>query len=165
MMFNGQRDMNLFNKLNQQLIQKFIDTTVQLLKLDPTSTKQNVYGQAMTKFYMQPIKLYALIQHQQPQIVDQLYGVNYQNFLKLRLNIQMLKQIKVYPEVGDVIKYNKSDFQISKVINNQFIGGQVKNQFSLILHCVHTAVSKTQTSGNTKVGIQQRKSNIYGDKL
>ncbi len=162
-LFYGKKDLNLMNNLNRQLIQKIIDTKVKFLKLDVRQITQNIYGQAKTKFYMQPIQLPALIQHENPNITDQLYGVNYQHFLVVKLNIQMLKQINLYPEVGDVVQYNQSDFEVASIVNNQFIGGHVQNKFSLVLNCVHTAVSKTQTSGNTKALIQQRRPSIYKD--
>ena len=52
----------------------------------------------------------------------------------------MCEEKETYPEIGDVIKFNESYFEIDNIVETQFSGGQPYNNFSIV--CTGFAVSK-----------------------
>lgn len=160
-LFFNPRDVNLFNGMNKQFIDNIVDTSVIILKLDAYNTRQNVYGESKQKQYLTGLRITALVVHQTPTLDTLLFGSNYQRPLQVKFNTVMLKAANIYPEIGDIIQYDGGDFQISSVIQNQFIGGQVVNNFSVVCNCVYTSKSKTQTQQTNKSLPQQRQGSIY----
>ena len=50
-LFGGQRDMDLFNKLNKELINDIIDTQVYYYMVATTETDVNLYGEGKDKVF------------------------------------------------------------------------------------------------------------------
>ena len=50
-LFGGQRDMDLFNKVNKELITDIVDTEVYYYMLVVTDTKANLYGEGKDKVF------------------------------------------------------------------------------------------------------------------
>ena len=48
----------------------------------------------------------------------------------------------MYPEVGDILAWENAFFEISNVVENQFLGGQPEKNYSLICNAHMTRKSK-----------------------
>ena len=144
-LFLNNRDLRLYRNINRQLINKIIGTSINYFKMNILQSKQNIYGQSLQKIYFQNIKIMGLVQFQDYRAQNGQMGYNVFNNLKLRLDRQYMIQIDLYPQVGDVIQWNNQYYDISTVVQNQFIGGQTnqQNKWSIICQCSLTNKSRT----------------------
>ena len=60
-LFGGLRDISLFNKVNSELIKDIIQTEIAYYKFALEQTTVNVYGEAPSKTYFEPLRIECLI--------------------------------------------------------------------------------------------------------
>lgn len=103
-LFKRQKDINLFRHLNKQLILKIIDTTISVYKINSIQSIADLYGQALKRVYFPDVSIGALIQHDAPSIQMSQFGHNYLQAITIRFDRDILKDINLYPQIGDVIQ-------------------------------------------------------------
>lgn len=123
-LFKRQKDINLFRHINRQLIIKIIDTTVSVYKINSIQTAANLYGESLDKIYFPDVSVGALIQHDAPSVQMNQFGHNYLQAITVRFDRDIIKDINLYPEIGDIIQWNSNYYQISTAIQDQLIAGQ-----------------------------------------
>ena len=48
----------------------------------------------------------------------------------------------VYPQVGDIVLWENAYFEISNIVENQYLGGQPEKNYSLISNAHMSRISK-----------------------
>jgi hypothetical protein len=125
-LFGSSRDISMFLNLNKELINNVIQQEVDYYQLDLESTKTNVYGEAsQNKIYYTPTRLTCLVERNtQTYAVDDQIGVDLSQQYSFRFLHRALKDIDLYPAVGDIIEIENQYYEIDSVVENQFILGK-----------------------------------------
>ena len=124
-LYGGSRDISLFRNLNRELLWDIITQQCVFYKFKIEETKVNIYGEAAgSKFYHPPVILNALISRQdQSQTVDE-FGVDFGWDIEFRFFRDDMVEANVVAEVGDIILYQESYWEIDNVNSNQFFAGK-----------------------------------------
>ncbi len=61
MLFGSNRDFDLLVSINRELLKDIVEQEILIYKLSLTDTSTNLYGEALEKTYLQPVKLNCLI--------------------------------------------------------------------------------------------------------
>jgi hypothetical protein len=124
-LYGEARDISLFRHVNRELMHDIISQQVIYHKYNLEETKVNIYGEASTgRTFLEPILLYALIERGdqsspiQDEIVTQAQPVTFR-FLR-----DDLVDISLLAEVGDVIQWKNSYYEIDNTNTNQFFTGK-----------------------------------------
>jgi hypothetical protein len=122
-LFGGARDMEVFKKLNKEVIKKVIDTEVLYYKFNIGDSKVNLYDESRKKTYYPPVLVHALLSKEDQEWSADDFGPNVtQNFIIAFLR-DILVEIDLVPEVGDIVEHNQSFYEIDTVAQNQrFMG-------------------------------------------
>jgi len=123
-LFGGQRDADLFRKLNKELITDIIDTEVYYYKIILDDTKRNLYGEGKDKVYYNPIKIPTLVDRTNAQQIFDEFGSSYTRNVNFYFLRDTLVEKNVYPEVGDVIEWNDEQHIVDVTFTNQFFAGK-----------------------------------------
>lgn len=123
-LFHGTRDAGLVHKFNMELIADIIDTEVAVYKLSLENTKTNLYNESDKKVYHSPVKVSALIAREVQTYEGTEFGQDYQQTANFAFIREMLKDVEIFIEVGDVIEYNGEWWEIDQVQENQYFGGK-----------------------------------------
>ena len=123
-LFSGARDISLFEKLNEELINSVIQTEIYFYKLVLDETGDNVYGEGTDKRYYAGIKLPTLVDRSNQQYVEEAYGVDLQQAAVFSFLRKEFTKISLVPEVGDIIEWDKAYFEIDSMVDNQIVGGK-----------------------------------------
>ena len=123
-LFSGARDISLFEKLNEELINSIIQTEVYYYKLVLDEVNDNVYGEGTDKRYYAGIKLPTLVDRSNQDYVEEAYGVDLQQAAIFSFLRKEFTQITLIPEVGDIIEWDKAYFEIDSMVDNQIWGGK-----------------------------------------
>jgi hypothetical protein len=123
-LFHGTRDAGLVHKFNMELIADIIDTEVAVYKLSLEDTKTNLYNESDKKVYFSPVKVSALINRQPQAYEGTEFGQDYQQTSEFGFIREMLKNVELFVEVGDVIEYNGEWWEVDSVQENQYFGGK-----------------------------------------
>ena len=123
-LFGGQRDMDLFNKVNKELITDIVDTEVYYYMLVVTDTKANLYGEGKDKVFHNPIKVPALVERNQAAQISDEFGQSYSREVQFRFLRQQLVDRELVPEVGDIIQWNNEYHLIDASYSYQYFAGK-----------------------------------------
>jgi hypothetical protein len=143
--FTLSRDIKFFEGISRELVDAVIETAVVLYKLVIEDSKTNLYGESLNKTYYQGVETTAVIERETSTSEYEGFGADKSQNVEFRFNRFTLEDTGFYPEVGDIIFHNNGYFEIDNVREDQLIGGQVNNKFSIICSTFMTRRSTIQT--------------------
>jgi len=136
-LFGQSRDISMFRYVNRELMGNIMSQQCAFFKLRLSQTNFNMYGEAAEeKYYDGPILLYSVIENPQEEWSTDDLGVNYNvkpvfRFLRDDLldklkdfNEDTIYGANLVPQVGDVIFYQQSYFEVTSTNANQFFVGK-----------------------------------------
>ena len=135
------RDIEFFKGIARELVDDVVQNTIVLFKINMNETKVNIYGESLNKTWYPGVQLYALYSKSPEDIVYEGFGADMQQNITFKLDRIMCEEKNVYPEVGDVIFFDTSYYEIDNTNEIQFIGGSPDNNFSIV--CETFMVSKS----------------------
>jgi hypothetical protein len=139
------RDIRFFESIARELVDVVVETSVVLYKLIIEDSKTNLYGESLNKTYYQGLECTAMIEREQSTSDYEGFGPDKNQLVEFRFNRFTLEDKGFYPEVGDIIFHNNGYFEIDNIREDQLIGGQVENKFSIICSTFMTRRSTIQT--------------------
>jgi hypothetical protein len=160
-LYFGNNDINLINSLNQEVINSIIDTEVSVFKLSIYDTEENLYGESLKKVYFPGVQLAGLVDHEDESFETDDFGPNLQQSITINFHRETLRNINLYPEVGDVIEWNDKQYEVGGIIENQFLGGQVTLNHSIICQCHLTRKSRTLISKIKRIASEESIDALY----
>ncbi len=143
--FTLSRDIKFFEGISRELVDVVIETAVVLYKLVIEDSKTNLYGESLNKTYYQGVETTAVIERERATSEYEGFGADKSQNVEFRFNRFTLKDTGFYPEIGDIIFHNDGYFEIDNVREDQMVGGQVDNKFSIICSTFMTRRSSIQT--------------------
>ena len=137
----SQRDLNMINSLNGELMGDIIENIVDIFKISPSETKTNIYGETAAetgKWYFPAIKISALVERADMATSYDDFGPNRNQDYVFKMREKMMRQLEFYPEIGDIIFFNDRYYEINSVISEQLLGGQSDKNHSIICNAHYT---------------------------
>lgn len=140
----SQRDLNLINSLNGELMGDIIENLVYIYKISPNETKTNIYGETASesgKWYLPAIQMSVLVERPEMTAEYDDFGPNRSQTHVFKMREKMLKEVNFYPEIGDIVFWNDKYYEIDNVIQEQLLGGQADKSHSIICNAHYTKIS------------------------
>jgi hypothetical protein len=131
--YYSERDLKLIYSVNRELLHEIIECVVTVFKVSVYDTNTNLYGEADTKSYLPGIELFSLIEHPDTTTENEDFGPDKTKTIQFRFNENYCKEANVYPEIGDVILWDYSYYEITNVIQEQHLGGIADKSWSIIV--------------------------------
>lgn len=135
--FVTKRDFDFFQHINREIVVDIVDVEVILYKIINDIVKVNIYGEAVEKPTYRGISLNALIKYPK-KLAETEDGFGYdvaQTDVEFRFVRKTLQDVSVYPEVGDVIKYNENFYSINNVNEAQLIANRPEYNQTIVCEC------------------------------
>ena len=123
-LFGGTRDINLFGTVNRELIEDIVSQQVGYYKVKLKDTQPNIYGESLKKYYIGPVLLNCLIVRGDTASVQVEYGRDFTRPMNFRFFREHLVEANVVPEIGDIVMYNESYYEVDNVNENQYVVGK-----------------------------------------
>lgn len=138
--FISNRDVAFFKGIAREIVDDVIQNTIVLFKLNINETRTNLYGESLNKTWHRGVELYALINKgDQNTMYDSGFGPTTEQEIEFKLDRWACEEKNIYPQVGDVIYFNNSYFEIDSTNEIQFAGGQPYNNFSIVCQAFMTS--------------------------
>ena len=140
----SQRDMNLINSINAELMGDIIEDIIMVFKISPKDTATNVYGEtaaATGKWYMPAIEISCLVDRPDSETNYDDFGPSRNQDQIFKMREKMLRQLNFYPQEGDMVFWNDRYFEIDNVVQNQLLGGQPDKSHSIICNSHYTKIT------------------------
>lgn len=140
--FVSQKDFNLFQHFNRELVSDVVDVDVILYKISLETTAVNLYGEATDKTRYTGVELKALVKYKKNiSTSEEGFGVDIVQDVEFRFVRKLLEEVQVYPEIGDIINYDDSYYEIDNINDTQYVAGQPYNSISILCDAHLTRIS------------------------
>lgn len=124
-LFGSSRDISMFRYVNRELLGDIITQQCALYKYVLDKTKVNMYGESSGgKFFDGPILLNALINVSDNKTLIDDFGANFDWSIEVSFLRDDLVDTNTHPEVGDIILYQESYFEIDNTTETQYFAGK-----------------------------------------
>ena len=120
--FVPQKEIQLFDVMNEELIDEIVGQTVDIYKISVDDTEENMYGESTTKYYDKGFRVNCLISFESEVIQDE-FGADLDANMEMYFHRNTLKDANFYPEIGDIVDWNDIYFEINGVSEPQLIAG------------------------------------------
>jgi hypothetical protein len=117
------RDLQLFRSFARELVDTVIQNTCVLFKINLNETKVNIYGESTNKTWHPGIELFVLIDKEPETAVYEGFGADNQQSITFKFDRLLCEERNAYPEIGDVIYFDDSYYEIDNTNEIQFVGG------------------------------------------
>ena len=119
MLFGSNRDFDLLVGINRELLKDIIEQEIGYYTLSLNDTQANIYGEALEKIYLDPVKLNCLITRGD-QVVDvDEFGPDLGREASFAFIRQDLVDANTVPEVGDIVMWHEDYYEVDTVRENQ----------------------------------------------
>ena len=137
-LFLGKKERDLVKQVNDELIEKVIGQQILYYSIDLETTKfHELYGEAIKKTYLPPIRIYALVEftdystdYLESAGIDKTWEINV-HFHKRRLE----EDQNMYVREGDFVLYNKYYYEIVSLKEPKLLFGQATKEFEIVGRC------------------------------
>jgi hypothetical protein len=123
-LFGGSRDISLFRHINKELINNIIQQSVGYYKIALDKTESNLYGESPTKTYNDPVLVNCLIERNIQAWTESDLGVDVTREITVRFLRDILVDMQLVPEVGDVVLWHENYYEIAGIVENQLFVGK-----------------------------------------
>jgi len=138
----SRRDVRFMNSLNGELLGDIIEQVVVIFKINAQETQANVYGEAIDKIYFPGVETGCLVETDPESTIYEGFGPDVKKGTIFKFHQKLCELKNIYPQVGDIVEWENAYFEISNVIENQFLGGQPEKNYSLVCNAHLTRQSR-----------------------
>jgi len=126
-------DLTFFKSIARELVDDVIQVAVVLYKINIYETKVNIYGESVNKTWHQGVEMYALADKETENFQYEGFGPDDTQNITFKFDRDTCEEKGIYPEIGDVVYFDNSYYEIGNTNEIQFIGGQPANNFSIVV--------------------------------
>jgi len=140
----SQRDINLVNSLNGELMGDIVENLITIFKIAPNETKTNIYGETSAesgKWYLPGIQISSLTERPEMTAEYDDFGPSRNQNHVFKMREKMLQMLNFYPEIGDIIFWNDRYYEIDNVVQEQLLGGVSEKSHSIICNAHYTKIT------------------------
>ena len=139
--YYSQNDRDFMDRVNNELVgdltsnqDGIINQTIVIYQHSIQETKTNMYGEAAAdKLYKPGVQIAALITADDFDFNTDEFGPDLRQNATFAILRQSLIDADVRPELGDVIDWNLGHWEVSNMNENQLVGGDYNNNWSVVL--------------------------------
>tara|TARA_Y100000004_G_scaffold193122_1_gene255053 strand:- start:104 stop:568 length:465 start_codon:yes stop_codon:yes gene_type:complete len=148
--FIPQKEINMIDSMNEELIDEIIGQTVDIYKISVEDTDENMYGESTTKYYNDGFRVNCLIEYSEPEMNQDEFGADFNRTITMYFHRTTLVEAGFYPEVGDIVEWNNTYFEMNAVTENDLIGGHQNYKHNIVATAHRSRLSSLQIEERPK---------------
>jgi hypothetical protein len=142
-LFLGEKERNLVKQVNDELIERVIGQTLIYYPLSRETTQyHSVYGEAIRKTFMSPVKVNALIKWEGNKTTADSFGIDRLSSIVVEFHKRRLSEDQdLYVREGDFVYYGSIFYEIVSLNEPRAIFGQIEHKMEIEAKCIRTRES------------------------
>jgi len=138
-MFLGEKEKNLVKQVNDEIIERVVGQQVLYFPIDMETTNFHpLYGEAIEKNFLHPIRVYALVEYQGVE-TEFMEGVGIDKRTSITVNFhkrRLTEDQNLFVREGDFVRYGDIYYEITKLNEPKQLFGQIESKFEIIADCI-----------------------------
>mgnify|MGYP003629214790 FL=1 len=134
-MFLGEKEKNLVKQVNDEIIERVVGQDVLYFPINIEHTNYHpLYGEAMEKTFLHPIRVYALVEFQGVETTDMdNFAIDKSTKIKINFHRRRLTEDQnLFVREGDFARFGEIYYEIVKLIEPRLLFGQPESRFEII---------------------------------
>lgn len=119
-LFSGNRDMQLFKRFSNELIDRLVGTEVDIYKISQTLTSENVYGEAVRKVYKTAVRIGCLITPEDSEWSSSEKGEDVNKQCQFAFVKDTVKDRNIVIQVGDIFNWDNTYWEVDSVKSDKY---------------------------------------------
>jgi len=139
-LFLGEKERDLVKQVNDELIERVIGQQVLYYPISAEHTNYHpVYGEAINKNFLSPIRVYALIEWGGLETTTANYGLDKQETVTVHFHKRRLTEDQdLYVREGDFVLYDDEYYEIVTLTEPREIFGQAGKSIEISAACIRS---------------------------
>ena len=137
-LFFGKKERDLVKQVNDELIEKVIGQQILYYPIDLETTRfHNLYGEAIEKTFLAPIRVYALVEFTEfsTKYMENV-GVDAESEILVHFHKRRLEEDQdLFVREGDFVAYGDKYYEIITLSKPKNLFGQVEHSFEIAAKC------------------------------
>ena len=134
-LFLGEKERNLVKQVNDELIERVIGQQIVYYPIDDSNTQyNNLYGEAVEKSFLPPVRVYALVDYQSRDTkADTPAGLDKENTITIYFHKRrLIEDQDLYVREGDFVLYGDYFYEIVSTQWARQLFGQIEHTFEIV---------------------------------
>lgn len=138
-LFLGKKERDYAKQVNDEIAERVVGQTILYYPIDlDTTSFHPIYGESITKNFLPPVRVYALVKWEGNETTTSNYGVDRQTKITVNFHRRRLTEDQdLYVREGDFILYAEQYFEIVKLMEPKLLFGQDEHKFEITAQCVN----------------------------
>ena len=138
-MFLGEKEKNLVKQVNDEIIERVVGQQVLYFPIDMETTNFHpLYGEAIEKNFLHPIRVYALVEYQgvETEFMEGI-GIDKKTSIIVKFHKRrLIEDQNLFVREGDFVRYGSIYYEIVKLSEPKALFGQIDSRFEIIADCI-----------------------------
>ena len=139
-LFLGKKERDLVKQFNDELIERVIGQVIAYYPIDLEHTNFHpLYNEAVTKSFLPPIRIYALVEYQGQETTTDKYGIDKMTKITVHFHKRRLTEDQdLFVREGDFISYGAAYYEIVALKEPKELFGQADRQMEIVAECIRS---------------------------
>ena len=144
--FVPQKEFDLINAMNEELIDEIVGQSVDIYKVNIDRTDENVYGESTTKYYDIGFRVNCLIRYNEPTVEQDEFGADLNGDIEMFFQRENLASgsLNFYPEIGDIVDWNDHYWEINGTTEPKLFAGHPNFKHNIVATAHRSRLSSLQ---------------------
>jgi len=138
-LYTGEKEKNLVKQVNDEIIERVVGQQVLYFPIDIDNTNfHHLYGEAIEKTFLHPIRVYALVEFQGIETSD-MDNFALDKTTKITINFhrrRLTEDQNLFVRVGDFVRFGSVFYELVKLIEPKLLYGQPESRFEIQGECI-----------------------------
>ena len=137
-LFLGKKEKDLVKQVNDEVLERVVGQTVVYYPISIEHTNfHDLYGEAIDKTFMDPIRIYALVRYEsQATTTTSLGGDRVEKISGSFHKRRLTEDQDLFVREGDFVLFGEHYYEILTLVEPKFLFGQVESRFEITAECV-----------------------------
>ncbi len=137
-LFTGKKERDFVKQINDEIIERVIGQTIIYYPISVELTNYHkVYGEAIQKTFLSPIKVNAMIEWEGSKTTADEFGVDRLTSIIVKFHRRRLVEDQdLYVREGDFVLYGDTFYEIVSLNESKRLFGQVDHKFEITAKCI-----------------------------
>ena len=137
-LFTGKKEKDLVKQVNDEIIERVVGQTIAYYPISLEHTNfHEIYGEAIQKSFLNPVRVYAMVQYTSETTTTSTLGVDRVERIKVSFHKRRLTEDQdLFVREGDFIQYGENFYEILTLAEPIWLYGQVDSKFEITAECV-----------------------------